>query len=115
MLDGLLLDPTLLVVVGAAPPEMRSIAGAVLMWNEGWLLATLSPEAPLWSVRVNVEATLTTVSEGCLDKEIVGRKSASATRNQQSRHIIRHAWFRTLDLAADDQPAARVSRSSQWV
>ena len=72
VLDGLLLDPTTLVSLRAAPPETRSIAGAVMMWNEGWIPAALTPDTPLWTVRANVEATLATVPDACLDEEIIG-------------------------------------------
>ncbi len=72
VLDGLLLDPTTLVTLKAAPPESRSIAGAVMMWNEGWIPAALTPDTPLWTVRANVEATLAKVPDACLDEEIVG-------------------------------------------
>ena len=72
VLDGLLLDPTVLVALRAAPPETRSIAGAVMMWDEGWIPAALVPNAPLWPVRANVEATLAKAPDGCLDEEIIG-------------------------------------------
>ena len=72
VLDNLLLDPTTLVTLRAAPLETRSNAGAVMMWNEGWIPAALTPEAPLWTVRANVEATLATVPDACLDEEIIG-------------------------------------------
>ena len=72
VLDNLLLDPTTLGTLRAAPPETRSIAGAVMMWNEGWIPAALTPDTPLWTVRANVEATLATVPDACLDEEIIG-------------------------------------------
>ena len=72
VLDGLVLDPTILVSLRAAPPDTRSISGAVMMWNEGWIPAALTPDAPLWAVRANVEATLTKVPDACLDEEIIG-------------------------------------------
>jgi len=72
VLDSLLLDPATLVSLRAAPPETRSIAGAVMMWNEGWIPAALTPDAPLWPVRVNVEQTLRTAPDACLDEEIIG-------------------------------------------
>lgn len=72
VLDALLLDPGTLVALRAAPPETRSIAGAVMMWNEGWIPAALTPDAPLWALRINVEATLAKVPDACLDEEVAG-------------------------------------------
>ena len=43
-----------------------------MMWNEGWIPAALVPEAPLWRVRANVEASLAKISDPCLDEEIIG-------------------------------------------
>lgn len=86
VLDGLLLDPVTVAAVRNAPPETRSIAGAVMMWNEAWIPAALEPSTPLWPVRANIEHTLAAVSDTCLDEAIIGPRlmpmpDASGTGN----------------------------------
>lgn len=72
VLDGLLIDPDTVAAVHNAPPDARSIAGAVMMWNEAWIPAAVEPTAPLWLVRANIEHTLATLSDPCLDEAIIG-------------------------------------------
>lgn len=72
VLDALLLDPAALAAIRSAPPETRSVADAIVIWNEGWSPAALAPHTPLFSVRVTMEQSLSAVIDGCLDEPVVG-------------------------------------------
>lgn len=72
VLDGLLVDPEAVEAIRRSPPEARSIAQALVMWNEQWTAAALDPEGPLRPVRANIERTLTAIDDACLDEIVVG-------------------------------------------
>jgi len=72
VLDQLLLDPAAVDAIRRAPPEARSIAEAVVVWNEGWSPFAADPVAPLWLVRANIERTLQSADGKCLDEAVVG-------------------------------------------
>ena len=72
VLDALLVDPDALAAIRNAPPETRSIAQAVVIWNEGWSPAAVALDAPLGLVRDTIERTLAAVAGGCLDEPIAG-------------------------------------------
>lgn len=72
VLTGLRLDPIAVDAIRRAPPEMRSVADAVVIWNEGWNPATVALDSPLVSVRANLERSLATVPQHCLDEPVAG-------------------------------------------
>lgn len=72
VLDQLLLDPVAVDAIRRAPPETRSIAQAVVIWNEGWSPFALDSVAPLWFVRANIERTLENTDGNCLDESVAG-------------------------------------------
>jgi len=65
-------DPSVVTAVVHAPPETRSIAEAIVMWNAGWSNAANTPDAPLAPARTVVELSLNSVEDGCLDEQIAG-------------------------------------------
>lgn len=65
-------DPLAVAAVLQAPPETRSIAEAIVVWNSGWNVATATAGAPLERVRLTVSQSLRSVDEGCLDEPIAG-------------------------------------------
>ena len=65
-------DPSAVAAVVQAPPETRSIAEAIVMWNAGWSNAASTPDAPLGPARAIVELSLNSVEDGCLDEQIAG-------------------------------------------
>lgn len=72
VLDAVLLDPSAIAAIRAAPIETRSIADAIVIWNEGWSPASLAPEAPLLTVRINIQQSLSTIADSCLDEAVIG-------------------------------------------
>ena len=83
--DALLFDPEAMAAIRNAPPETRSIADAVVIWNEGWSPAALASNGPLAVVRATIELSLSTVPDFCLDEPVAGPRlvpipDAGATR-----------------------------------
>ncbi len=72
VMKALVADPAAVAAVIQAPPETRSIAEAIVMWNAGWSSAASSPESPLTPARTVVERSLNMVEDGCLDEPIAG-------------------------------------------
>lgn len=69
---AIIADPAALSSVVQAPPETRSIAEAVVMWNQGWAAAASSEDAPLRPARIAVERSLAAMPAECLDEQIAG-------------------------------------------
>ena len=65
-------DPSAVAAVVHAPPETRSIAEAIVMWNAGWSNAASTVDSPLGPARAIVELSLNSVEDGCLDEQIAG-------------------------------------------
>lgn len=65
-------DPAAVAAVLAAPPESRSIAEAVVLWNNGWISNASAADAPLGPARLAVEQSLSSLAAKCLDEPIVG-------------------------------------------
>ena len=88
VLDALLLDPAALAAIRSAPPETRSVADAIVIWNEGWSPAAIVPDAPLFNVRVTVERTLSAGIDGCLDAPVVGPRLLPVSDAEGTRTIF---------------------------
>jgi hypothetical protein len=69
---AILADPVAVQSVLSAPPETRSIAEAVVLWNAGWSDSAGSPESPLRPTRTAVQQSLSTLEQHCLDEAIAG-------------------------------------------
>jgi hypothetical protein len=65
-------DPDAMTSALNAPPENRSIAEAVVIWNGDWIQAASTPDAPLSPAREAVERSVATMSEDCLNEPIIG-------------------------------------------
>lgn len=70
--EALVADPLAVDAVVQSPPETRSIAEAIVMWNAGWSHAASTADSPLSRPRAVVEQSLDTVETGCLDEQITG-------------------------------------------
>lgn len=60
-------DPRALAAIAAAPPDVRSEAGAIALWNGAWAATAATASAPLAPVREMVERTLAAAPKECLD------------------------------------------------
>jgi hypothetical protein len=70
--SSILADPAAVTSVLNSPPEIRSIAEAVILWNAQWSESAGSLAAPLGATRAAVERSLATLDENCLDEPIAG-------------------------------------------
>jgi hypothetical protein len=69
---AMLADPDVLAAVHASPPETRSIADAIMLWNAQWVDAAPAQDGPLTVVRSSIETSLRAVDPICLEEKLVG-------------------------------------------
>jgi len=84
----LLADPDAVNAVLRAPPEVRSIADAIVVWNAGWSAAAESIDAPLGAVRAIAEQSLRSVNEDCLDEPIAGPRLIAIPAGEKTTFIV---------------------------
>ena len=72
VVQALLADRLAVESVLNAPPEARSIADAVVIWNAGWSEAADAADAPLAPARASVEQSLSLIPDRCLDEPVAG-------------------------------------------
>lgn len=65
-------DPDAVIRIRSAPAQLRSVAGAIVIWNAGWPDGVRSPEDPLQRIRTVIEDTLHQVDQACLDEVVTG-------------------------------------------
>ncbi len=86
--EGLLLDAAAVDATRNAPPETRSIADAVVLWNVGWAPPALTLADPLFVVRTAVERILANLPANCLDEPIAGPRLVPITDASGLRTIF---------------------------
>jgi hypothetical protein len=72
VLDALLIDAEAREAIRGAPPEVRTNADAIVIWNEAWNPVVAAISAPLYRVRGVVEGTLVRLAPACLDEPVTG-------------------------------------------
>lgn len=70
--NAIISNPTAMASVHNAPPETRSVADAVVIWNAGWVEAAGSMDAPLGPARAAVQQAAASIDGGCLDEPLAG-------------------------------------------
>lgn len=65
-------NPAVMASVHNAPPETRSVADAVVIWNAGWVEAARSADAPLGPARAAVQQVGSSIDDNCLDEALTG-------------------------------------------
>ena len=94
-----------------APPELRSISGAVVIWNAGWSEGARRVDEPLEPVRRVIEATLRTVDPACLDEQIAGPRLVAIPTGDHSMYAVlgsgKWSWAQML-LPNDSPPVPSV-------
>jgi len=101
-------DPAAVTAVLHAPPETRSIAEAIVMWNAGWSTAASAPDAPLGPARTIIEESLHSVEDGCLDEAIAGPRLIPVPDGERTMFVVlgSGAWtWRQLISEAEPAPA----------
>ncbi len=69
---SLLAEPSAVAGIASTPPEKRSIAGAVVIWNAGWSDTASAPAEPLGPARIVIEQNLRSIPDRCLDEPMAG-------------------------------------------
>lgn len=117
---GILADPEALQAVINAPPETRSIADAIVVWNAAWAPATTptipDAPAPLGPVRTNVQATLQSLPEECLSPVVSGPRLIAVPNGERTLILVfgsgDWSWQTLIEPApgqSDQAPAAMIS------
>lgn len=86
--NALVADPAAMNSVINAPPETRSIAEAVVIWNAGWSDAAYSLDAPLGPARSVVEHSLESIDDGCLDAPIAGPRLVPIPDGERTMFLV---------------------------
>lgn len=86
--NAILADPRAVYSVWNAPPQTRSIAEAVVLWNVGWSESAFAAAAPLGPVRAAVERGLETVQPQCLDEPIIGPRLVPISAGDGTMFVV---------------------------
>jgi hypothetical protein len=70
------------------PAELRSITGAVILWNTGWSEAAAGADAPLARVRLVVEAALSRLPEPCLAMPVAGPRLLPIPGERETMFLV---------------------------
>lgn len=98
---ALVADPAALTAIVAAPPETRSIADAIVLWNAGWAEAASLPDAPLAPARATVEQSLRTLPDACLDEALAGPRLVPVPNGDRTMFVAigsgNWSWRQLID------------------
>jgi len=72
VVQSLTAEPTVAAALLSTPPESRSIADAVVIWNARWSDTASSPDFPLGPARNVIEQSLRSIPDMCLDEPVAG-------------------------------------------
>jgi hypothetical protein len=104
--NGILADPVALESVLKAPPETRSIAEAVVLWNTRWSESAGSVQSPLGATRTAVERTLASLDEGCLDEPIAGPRLVPIPAGTGTMFVVFGSGTWTWRQVTQEPPAS---------
>lgn len=110
LLNAILLDPMALEAIRGAPAHLRSIADAIVIWNEGWNLQVVDPATALYQVRGIIEESLGAIPPDCLDQEVTGPRLLLVPDADGTRTTVIvfgsgvWSWRALLATPAEDSP-----------
>lgn len=111
--NALVADPAALAAVRGAPPETRSIADAVVLWNAGWAAAASTPDMPLAPARSVVEQSLASLPDNCLDEPVAGPRLVPVADGDRTMFMVigsgNWTWRQLLD---DRGPTPSMNRDA---
>lgn len=106
-------DPAAVAAAHRTPPEDRSIADAVVLWNAGWSVGSSTPEAPLAPARTVVEQSLRVLPDACLDEQMAGPRLVPIADGDRTMFIAigsgNWSWRQLLDDPGMTAPTALLS------
>ena len=114
---ALLADPIVVEAIVRAPPETRSIADAIIIWNGGWADFAGSIEAPLGAVRAAAELNLRSLDDECLDEPIAGPRLIPIPVGTRTIFIVFGSsdWrWRWRDLLTDGEVRPESADERWW-
>lgn len=106
--DAILADPAAVLSVWNAPPQTRSIAEAVVLWNVGWSESANVPAAPLGPTRNAVERGLEAVEPHCLDEPITGPRLVPIPASGGTMFVVFGSGRWTWRAVAENRDSAMV-------
>ena len=110
--QALVADPAALAAVRDAPPETRSVADAVVLWNAGWAAAASTPDMPLAPARSVIEQSLRSLPDDCLDEPIAGPRLVPVANGDRTMFMVigsgNWTWRQLLD---DPGPTPSMNRA----
>lgn len=113
--NALLADPPALDAVLNAPPETRSIADAIVIWNAGWSEAASTFDSSLGAVRAATERSLRALDDKCLDEPIAGPRIIPIPAGARTMLVVIGSGnWRWRDLIAEQQSAAGALDEQSW-
>lgn len=71
-----------------APPETRSVADAIAIWNAGWSEAAMVGPAPLGPVRTTVLAALQSMTPECLEQAVAGPRLVPIPNGDRTMFLV---------------------------
>ena len=81
-------DPDSVVRIRSAPAQLRSVAGAIVIWNAGWPDGLRLSEDPLQRVRTVIEETLKQVDPACLDEVVTGPRLIAVPNGEYTIYAV---------------------------
>ncbi len=106
VVKSLTAEPTVVAGVVSTPPERRSIAGAVVIWNAGWSDTASAPGEPLGPARVVIEQNLRSVPDMCLDEPVAGPRLVPIPEGDRTMFLaIGSGNWTWRQLLTDPDPA----------
>lgn len=117
---ALLADPIAVDAVLRAPPEVRSIADAIVIWNAGWSEAAGAIDSPLGAVRAVAQQSLRSVNEACLDEAVAGPRLIPIPAGEKTTFIVfgsgNWTWRELLETDDGEQATALSGQERrQWL
>lgn len=105
VMKSLLAEPIVVAGVVSTPPERRSIAGAVVIWNAGWSDTASAPGEPLGPARVVIEQKLRSVPDTCLDEPVTGPRLVPIPEGERTMFLaIGSGIWTWRQLLTDSDP-----------
>lgn len=86
--NALLSDPAAVASIVSSPPEARSVAGAVVLWNSGWAVDANTLEMPLSPARAAIEKALAATEPDCLDEAVSGPRLIPIPAGEQTIFVV---------------------------
>lgn len=113
--NALKADPVAVAALHNAPPDTRSVAEAVVMWNAGWSPASTTIDAPLGPVRAVVEQTLHAANQACLDEVVTGPRLIPIPDGSGTMFVVLGSGSWTWrQLLAPPEPTQELNFEGLW-